>query len=80
MVERRRIIKAQKKSPCELCDDELGKEGAFYNRETKECDCKREEGYLLGKFGLLRFFRNFKFFEKNFFKTNFNFCKIVSLR
>lgn len=48
MVERRRIIKAKKKSPCEICEDELGKEGSFYNRETKECDCKSEEGYLLG--------------------------------
>ena len=54
MVERRRIIKAKKKSPCEICEDELGKEGSFYNRETKECDCKSEEGYLLGIYLVLR--------------------------
>ena len=63
MVERRRIIKPKKKSPCELCEDELGKEGSFYNRGTKECDCKEQEGYLLGKF-----FVNF-FFSKELFKN-----------
>ena len=66
MVERRRIIKPKRKSPCELCEDELGKEGSFYNRETKKCDCKREEGYLLGKylvFIIIFFFKSKALFQ-----------------